>query len=169
MKKIWLFLLTFAFISACASYQPLLSVVSNGVYVAEVKMANPNKNVGERRIAQAVRQNLLKSFPVTNHQNYVLTVSIEETETTLAIEQDATAERLRLLLNAVVLLKQRDNKILSTDLSADAAFNVEDTPFSTESGRTFAREAAARTLSQVITQEVTLAVRAHQNQTMPKE
>lgn len=161
MKKT--LLLTTGLLAACSGYAPLLTTSSAGVSIAEVNMINPARNIGERRIAQGVRQNLLKSFTPQADAPYSLRVSIEEIETTLAIEEDATAERLRLVLTATTVLTAGEKPILQTELNADAAFNVEDSPFSTQSGRTFAREAAARTLSQVITQEVNLAIRAYEN------
>ncbi|MFZ2620052.1 MAG: hypothetical protein WAX89_04185, partial [Alphaproteobacteria bacterium] len=96
-----------------------------------------------------------------NQAAYRLEVSIEELNRDLAVKRDATVTRTGLDLQARVTLtpQNKADALLETTVSAQSAYNVEATPFSTDSGRVFAREAAADRLADEIARVVRLALR----------
>lgn len=150
-------------LSACG-YTPLYkdmdsSQMENIAYpsigIGEIVMDNIDYRPGERRIAQMVRQRLVREFTPTTYEVRV-DVNIEESVSELAVRQDATVERLQVNLVAqLVTLRTDDNAVdYTARLTSTAAYNVEDTPYSTESGRLFARETAAKTLADDIIRQV---------------
>ena len=144
------------FVSACAGYTALYDMPAESVVVAKVAMEKVEKNVGERRVAQRVSQRLRRAFP-DEVAAYRLETYIEETQSTLAVRRNATVERSQVNLAADVLLFKEDGStqpIFQATLSAASAYNVESSPYSTEAGRVFARQAAADTLGDEIVRMV---------------
>jgi hypothetical protein len=131
--------------------------VAQGERNPDSRMANKTKNVGMRRTAQTVAQELKLNFPNTGAAMDTLTVNMEEETNTLAVQRSAAISRAEIYLNGKMELVDADGKsLLKADLSASAPYNVEDTPFSTESGKTYARLTAARNLAAEISRRVYL-------------
>lgn len=148
-------------LSGCG-YTPLyksadtaIAVTMPPIGIGEIVMDNIDYRPGERRIAQMVRQRLAREF-TTENPTVSVNVRIEESVSELAVRQDATVERLQVNLYALLETQRvADNEIdYATRLTSTAAYNVEDTPYSTESGRLFARESAAKTLADDIIRQV---------------
>ena len=144
-------------LAGCAGYTPLYEKADSdaGIRVGDVRMLKVDINVGERRVAQLVTQQLNRAYPNGAADDLTLDVLIEETTSTLAVRRDATVERSQINLTAQVSLAKEDGeKSFETTLSSAAAYNVEDTPYSTESGKVFARESAARTLAEEVIRRI---------------
>lgn len=143
-------------LSACAGYAPLYGEkgeVLKHVQVADVRVENPDRLPGERRIAQLVRTRLNQAFTGKNADK--LTVVLDEDSTALAINRDATEERLQLTLQAEIMLESSTGDLIYRgDLATTAPYNVEASPFGTDAGRTQARESAARALAEEIIRRV---------------
>ena len=154
-------LISALFLAGCFGYQPFYSLETANASIGSVKMLNVNYNTGERRIAQKVRQRLIRSFPSTT-ADYKINIKIEETTGDLAVKRDATVERSQITLSAKVEIieEANDSIIFKTELSASTAYNVEDTPYSTDAGKVFARQAAAKRLADEITKVVRLRLEA---------
>lgn len=149
-------------LSACAGYKPLYNQIDQThVAPGQIEMQITERNIGERRVAQQVYQQLLRVFSRPDGATYRIDAVIEEKESTLSVQRDATIQRASLNLDAQVqLIHQETNKPAHTfNVDATSAYNTEDTPFGTESGRMFAREAAAKTLAEDITSIVQLWLR----------
>jgi hypothetical protein len=147
---------------AGCGYTPLYQALPGGAPVAigQVQVQNPKKLPGERRVAQAVAERLKLDFPRTDGTLDTATVSIREQTSTLAVERTATVQRAAITLIATLWIKTATGEErLNTELSATAPYNVENTPFSTESGKTFARQSAARNLAEEISRRLTLFYR----------
>ena len=147
---------------AGCGYTPLYQALPGGAPVAigEVQIQNPKKLPGERRVAQAVAERLKLDFPRTDPALDTATVSIREQTSTLAVERTATVQRAAITLTASLRITTAEGQErLNTELTATAPYNVENTPFSTESGKTFARPSAARNLAEEISRRLTLFYR----------
>jgi hypothetical protein len=147
---------------AGCGYAPLYQALPGGapVSIGQVQVQNPKKLPGERRVAQAVAERLKLDFPRTDGSLDIATVSIREQTSTLAVERTATVQRAAITLTATLWIKtETGEERLKTELSATAPYNVENTPFSTESGKTFARQSAARNLAEEISRRLTLFYR----------
>ena len=147
---------------AGCGYAPLYQALPGGAPVAigQVQVQNPKKLPGERRVAQAVAERLKLDFPRTDGALDTATVSIREQTSTLAVERTATVQRAAITLVASLRILSADGQErLNTELSATAPYNVENTPFSTESGKIFARQSAARNLAEEISRRLTLFYR----------
>lgn len=143
------FILLLVGLTACA-YQPIYSPeLSNRVSVGKVAMADAANLPGERRIAQHVHQRLQQTFPKAGN-SHVVHVTITESTKDLAVRRDASVERSEVVLSAKINVTLALNQSTQTTLKAAAAYNVEQSPFSTESGKQFARLRAAETLSDSI-------------------
>lgn len=144
--------------TACSGYTPLYQAnieAREQVMVVRVAALRADLGPGERRVAQLVGQQLRQDFPYKGDELDQLEVSIEERTTTLAVRQDATVERSQVTLSGKVYLYDSEGKELwRKSVSSRSAYNVESTPFSTESGRLFAQRTAAEQLAHEITQEV---------------
>ncbi len=158
------FSLTLA-VAAC-SYTPLYApvdgqTIATRVQVGEVRMTKfDDLNVGQRRVAQVMSQKLRQSFkgPV---EADVLTVGIKEESSALALRRTALVEREQLNLTATATLTSPDGKqIFTTDIATNTAYNVETTPYATESGKTFARLTAARNAADEIVRRIGLYYRS---------
>jgi hypothetical protein len=133
---------------------------SSRVQVAEVAMFNPEINPAQRRVAGQISQRLRLDFPHTNPSADVLTVSIEETTSALAVQRSASVARAQITLTGYVKLTNPEGaQLLNTSLSSKASYNVENSPFSTESGKTFAEATAAKNLAEEIARRLVLFYR----------
>jgi len=131
--------------------------VAQGERRPDSRMAQKTKTVGMRRTAQTVAQELKLNFPHSGAEMDTLTVYMEEETTTLAVQRTAAIQRAEIYLRGQMELTDADGKtLLKTGLSTSAPYNVEDTPFSTESGKTYARLTAARNLATEISRRVYL-------------
>ncbi len=163
MKK-FIFLTSFA-LTACTGYQPLYQQTKAlpGVVVGSVEMAQIEYNPGERRVAQKVAQQLNRFFKGGSANDLTLNISIHETINELAVRRDATVERSQVNLQASITLLDIEGKsVFNTKLTSTSAYNVEDTPYSTEAGKVFARESAANTLTDKIAERVQYFLRFQQ-------
>ncbi|MDD9912394.1 MAG: hypothetical protein OXR68_04195 [Alphaproteobacteria bacterium] len=159
MKKA--LLTTTLFLASCGGYTALYQPEQETqVTVGTIQMESAARNVGERRVAQRVNQRLRRMFTGTD-QAYRLDVNIDESTSTLAVRRDATVARAQLSLDGDINLYQTDkaDPVFSTTVTASAAYNSENTPYSTESGKTFARQQAADALADEIARVVWLALR----------
>lgn len=158
-----------ATVTACG-YSPLYapgagaSSAASRMQVGTVEVAQETKNVGQRRTAQTVAQELKLNFPHTGAQLDTLTVHMTEDTTTLAVQRTAAIQRAEIYLYGDIELTDASGKrLLKTSLSTSAPYNVENTPFSTESGKTYARLTAARNLAAEISRRVYLFYSTHAN------
>lgn len=159
MKKTVFALVAASTLTACMGYTPLYAPIKgevSSVYVDEVRMTEVEHNVGERRVAQIVANQLRQMFHGESSSDYAVDVSIKETKSTLAVRRDATDQRLQIDLRATVKLSKDGDQVFETILNSDAAYNVEDSPFGTDQGREQARESAARELSDSIIRRIAL-------------
>ncbi|MBI1363800.1 MAG: hypothetical protein GC134_07420 [Proteobacteria bacterium] len=151
MRKALLALCATLLLTACAGYSPLYkSLEGDGladVYVRHIAMQQVKRAAGERRVAQLMTQRLMRRFSGGPEAPYALEISVEEVLSTIAVRRDATDQRYNLQLNGRVYLFKDGEKVLDEILSTSAAYNVEDSPYSTESGRDRARQSASNTLS----------------------
>lgn len=147
-------------------YTPLYAPQMEGgtvaahLQVGTVEMATTKINVGERRVAQTVAQQLKLQYPDVAASMDTLEVTIKETTTTLAVESTAAVQRAKLTLDGSMTITDLNGKVvLRTAVSTGTAYNVESTPYSTETGKTFARLTAARNLADEISRRVVLFYR----------
>lgn len=168
-------LLAAALLSACAGYSPLYTPVNGEnlaqkVQVGDVFMTRlAEKNVGERRVAQVVHQHLRHDFGQTGGELDTLTVGIREDSSPLALRRTALVEREQLTVTGnITILSPAGDKIFNTEVAASTAYNVQTTPYGTESGKTYARLTAARNLAEEITRRVALFYRT-QGQTAAQQ
>lgn len=166
MKKTILLALSAALLSACAGYTPLYTPINGEnlaqkVQVGDVFMTRlAEKNVGERRVAQVVGQHLRQDFGEAGANMDTLAVGIREDASALALRRTALVEREQLTLTGeMVLTNPQGEKIFRTEVTTSTAYNVETTPYGTESGKTYARLTAARNLAEEITRRVALFYR----------
>lgn len=153
-------------LASCGGYAPLYapaagaSHVATQVSVGTVQMERiDEENVGQRRVAQVVSQRLRQDFAGSAAAD-VLTVSITEQANALALRRTKLVEREQLNLVGKVQLTSADGRALfATEVGASTAYNVETTPYSTESGKTFARLTAADNLAEEIIRRVALYYR----------
>lgn len=152
-------------LSACG-YTPLYApnmgaaTAADHAQIGLVEMASVKHNVGERRVAQAVEQELKLNYPNTGATLDVVTLSIKEDTTTLAVESTAAVSRAQLNLTGTLVVTTPEGKeVLKTTLGSATSYNVEATPYSTESGKTFARQTAARNLAAEVTRRLALFYR----------
>lgn len=140
-----------------------VGTVSMGVVRTEYAGGlSPDRNVGRRRVAQTVAQQLKLSFPAMGPAADTLSVSIDEDTSALAVQSTAAVQRAQIVLHGHTVLTSAEGKILfSTVIDSTAPYNVENTPFSTESGKTYARLTAARNLADEITRRLALYYRTH--------
>ncbi|MCP5405661.1 MAG: hypothetical protein H6922_05525 [Pseudomonadaceae bacterium] len=158
-----------ALLAACAGYTPLYAPASAAGNLAErvevgtVEMAYiREENVGERRVAQAVSQRLRQDFPHAGTDKDVLAISITEEAAALALRRTALVEREQLSLTAHITLTDPQGAVLYTGgVGSSAAYNVETTPYSTESGKNFARQSAAENLAEEIIRRLALYYHQH--------
>lgn len=154
-------------LSACSGYTPLYQITQNAtqsVSVGPIKMRDIEINVGQRRVAQIVRQKLLQSFPHSDGE-YSIHLTVEEETSSLAVRRDATESRLRLSLAAFLTLQNtKGDVVFKRDFTVSSAYNVEDSPFGTDAGRDHARLSA----SAMLVDEVIDIVNLYLHQNMPK-
>lgn len=151
-------------LSACG-YTPLYApTTAEGnqlpVSLGSVTVSNPQVLPGERKTAQEVSRELHQRFPSDDPNLDELTVSLYEDLGTLAVQRSATVARAEVILTATIRLTSKEGaEKFKTEVTSRAAYNVEDTPFSTESGRSYARLSAARNVAEEITRRVALFYR----------
>ncbi len=160
--------LTLAVTAASCGYTPLYAPgqgaasAAGRVQVGAVSVAQETKNVGQRRTAQTVAQELKLNFPHSGANLDTLTVTMEENTTTLAVQRTAAVQRAEIYLTGqLVITSPEGQRLLATSLSTSAPYNVENTPFSTESGKTYARLTAARNLAAEVSRRVYLFYSTH--------
>lgn len=127
------------------------------VQVGKVEAVQYRKNLGQRRSAQTVYQDLKLSFPNTGADMDTVEILIEEAETTLAVEKTATVQRATVDITGNVTLTDANGKVLlRTILYTSSPFSTETSPYSTETGKTFARTTAARNLADEVSRRLYL-------------
>lgn len=144
-------------------YQPVDGTLASGkVQVGNVVMDRlADRNVGERRVAQEVDQHLRQDYPSTGPSMDTVNITLHEDSNALALRRTALVEREQLVLTGRVTITSPEGKeLLKTDISSVTAYNVETTPYGTESGKTFARLTAARNLAEEISRRLALYYRA---------
>lgn len=163
-----------ALLLAACGYTPLYAPSEGGanaaqyVQIGNVAMAAVEKNVGQRRVAQTVAQELKLDFPSAGPDMDTATITITEGTSTLAVQRTAAVQRAQINLSGNVIITNADGKrLLNTNIATNAAYNVENTPYSTESGKTFARLTAARNLAAEISRRLSLFYRTHPGGTAP--
>jgi hypothetical protein len=156
-------LLPLACLLAGCGYTPLYGPESGGaaasrrVQVGTVEASNVKMLPGERRAAQRVAERLREDFPNAAADMDLLNVHILEQTSTLAVEKTATISRAQVTLDASLTLTSPAGKdLLQARLSSSAAYNVQDSPYSTESGKSFARLTAANNLAKEISRRLAL-------------
>lgn len=133
------------------------SPAASRLQVGAITMGNPARNVGERRVAQTVSQRLQLDYPAHGTGLDTLTVTIDETTSTLATQRTAALQRAQISLNGTMEITSPEGKtLMRTTLGTYSAYNVEDSPYSTESGKSYARLTAARNLADDISTRVAL-------------
>jgi hypothetical protein len=168
-------LLPAALLAACG-YTPLYlpgegaAQASAYVQIAVVEMELPERNVGQRRVAQTVNQQLKLDFPATGPEMDTATVNIKESTSTLAVQRSAAIQRGQINLEGTLTLTNpKGDRLLRTTLATSAPYNVENTPYSTESGKTYARTTAARNLADEISRRLYLYYRTHEKGFVPAQ
>lgn len=153
---------------ASCGYAPLYApgegaaTAPSKVQIGEVEVQQNTKNVGQRRAAQTVAQELKLSFPNSGTEMDTVTIYIEEQTSTLAVQRTAAIQRAQInLIGAVTLTNPSGDRLLVTKLDSSAPYNVENTPYSTESGKTYARTTAAKNLASEITRRLYLYYSTH--------
>jgi hypothetical protein len=151
------------FLLAGCGYTPLYtpnpgdSPAAARLQVGMVEMSAPAHNVGERRVAQAVSQRLQLDYPARNSSFDTLTVTIEEDTSALATQRTAALQRGQINLTGHMQITAPDGTtLMRTALATYSAYNVEDSPYSTESGKSYARLTAARNLAEDISTRIAL-------------
>ncbi|MBI1308560.1 MAG: hypothetical protein GC129_01700 [Proteobacteria bacterium] len=135
------------------------------IQIGTVEMEKAAINVGQRRPAQVVSQQLQLDYPNQGSGMDTANVTIEESTSTLAMQQTSALQRAQINLTGKLFIVDAGGKpLLRADMSTSAAYNVEDTPYSTESGKTFARLTAARTLAEELSRRIALFYRTRQLQ-----
>lgn len=164
-----------ALLAACG-YTPLYAPgegaaqASAYVQVGQVQMDLPERNVGQRRVAQTVAQQLKLDFPASGPEMDTAAVGIKETIGTLAVQRSAAIQRAQINLEGTLTLTNPNgDTLLRTVLSTNAPYNVENTPYSTESGKTYARTTAARNLADEISRRLYLYYRTHEKGFVPEQ
>lgn len=169
------------FLLAACGYAPLYAPVegdvaaASHVQIGEVTMDSitgvsgqpVTKNVGQRRVAQTVSQRLQLDYPQHAATLDVATISINETTGTLAMQTTSALQRAQINLNGTLTIISPEGKTLvRTTLTTTSAYNVEDSPYSTESGKAYARLTAAHTLADELSRRIALYYRTrHLNPT----
>lgn len=148
---------------ASCGYSPLYvpnagdTAASAQVRVGEVTMDKTARNLGERRVAQTVSQRLQLDYPARAEGLDTLKVNIEESTSALATQRTAALQRAQInLLGNIEITDAQGKTVLRTSLSTSSAYNVESSPYSTETGKSYARLTAARNLAEDISTRVAL-------------
>tara|TARA_R110000868_G_scaffold218576_1_gene468990 strand:+ start:136239 stop:136733 length:495 start_codon:yes stop_codon:yes gene_type:complete len=156
MKKI-ISLIVVLSLCACG-YSPVYKQTKElveSVQVREVRMVDIIRSAGERRVAQLTNKRLSQVFIAGEDSAYKLDITIEETKNTLAVLRDATEDRLEIVLQAeLTLYNTAGEKVFERSLSAEAPYNVETSPFGTDSGKDRARKSAAISLAEEVIHQV---------------
>lgn len=154
-----------SFLVSCA-YQPLYAPVNGQTLASKVQVGTvqmdrfEEQNVGQRRTAQIMDWRLRQDLPGSGGALDTLSVNIHEEASALALRRTSLVERESLTLTAHVELQDATGKkLFATDVSNNTAYNVETTPYATESGKTFARETAARNVAEEILRRLNLFYR----------
>ncbi len=125
--------------------------------VGTVEMGTGKLLPGERRPAQRIAQKLRLDFPDQAATLDLLDVNIQEQTATLAVEKTATTSRAEIILQANLTLTSPEGKVLlRTDVSASSAYNVEESPYSTETSKNFSRLIAADNIATEISRRIAL-------------
>ncbi|MFT7144110.1 MAG: hypothetical protein ACI8QY_000158 [bacterium] len=156
MKKTYIFVLALL-LTACG-YSPIYQHTKDAVQqvqVGTIVMTSITRSAGERRIAQLADKRLSQVFIAGDNALYTLSAEIEESTNTLAVLRDATEDRLEVVLNTDIFLKNKAGKeVFLRNLSATAPYNVETSPYGTEAGKDRARKSATIYLTEEIIKQV---------------
>lgn len=154
MKNVLLASLISLGVTGCFGYNPLYHSIQStfsDVKVEKVEMDVVEYRSTDRRSAQMLAQRLSQTFTGENTQDYFVSVLLTEEKNTLAVARDASDERLELSIWATVKLKDtQDQVVFQTRVEASAPYNIEDSPYATESGKERARLSAINVLSDEI-------------------
>ncbi|HEX2859174.1 MAG TPA: hypothetical protein VHP58_03135 [Alphaproteobacteria bacterium] len=149
-------------LTACG-YTPLYAPMAGGaasahkVQVGTVEMGGSKLLPGERRPAQRIAQKLRLDFPDQAATLDLLDVNIHEQTATLAVEKTATTSRAEIIMQATLTLTNPEGKVLlRTQVSASSAYNVEESPYSTEASKNFSRLTAADNIAAEISRRIAL-------------
>lgn len=163
MRKFFLTACVALTLAACG-YKPLYQEQASAlreVSIGTIRMNDVVRNVGERRAAQHVRQQLALTLPQSGGI-YRLDMVLEEIGTSLAQRRDATDVRRQLVLEARInMVNAEGESVWTYTSSAKSAYNVEDSPFGADAGRDYARETAARNLAQEVIHELARALKTN--------
>ena len=150
-------------LTACGTsrgFTPLYQNTGNPateVGIRQVVVTNPGREVGERRAAQIVGQELNRFYAAGAGTAYTLDIALTESWETLALRRDATDERFELRLLGRVSFYDPHGRLQHTAVATTRApYNVQTSPYATETARQNARETAARALAQEIQRRVLL-------------
>lgn len=145
-------------------YSPSSTTANLPLRVGSVTMEQVEKAPGERRVAQVVAQELALSYPDNRAGNSPATivVVVKEDTTTLALDRTAVVRRAEVQLTGTANVISAEGKtLLTARVATSAPYNVENNPFSTESGKTFARLTAARNLAAELNRRLALFQRTY--------
>lgn len=158
-----------SFLAACG-YTPLYAPgagsadAASRVQIGDVVMSHPLNNVGERRVAQTLSQQLKLDFPESSIDMDTVAITINEASDNLAVQRTAIVQRVQITLEAhIILTDPNGHKLLDTTTNTTVPYNVQDTPYSTESSKTFARLTGARNLADEVSRRLYLFYSTHKN------
>jgi hypothetical protein len=145
-----------------AQYVQIGEIAMGTVKATYATGMNDEHNLGHRRVAQAVAQQLKLDFPASGPEADTLTARINEDTGTLAVQSTAVVQRAQIVLTAfITLTSPNGHTLLHTSIASAAPYNVQATPYSTESGKNYARLTAARNLADEISMRLALYYRTH--------
>jgi hypothetical protein len=147
-------------------YAPITTTDARAVtlVIGAVEMETVDKRPGERRVAQVVAQDLMLAYPDSGAKAGAakVNVAVREETSTLSLNRTAVVQRAEVQLRGIATVVAEDGQtLLTTQVNTSAPYNVENNPFSTESGKTFARQTAARNLAAELTRRLALFQRTY--------
>lgn len=146
------------FLVGCTGYQPLYKKVEGGkISVNRVYMTANAQNLGTRRPAQIVEQELARHYPDGDGGQYMFEVALKEEYDTLAVRRDATDQRKQFRLSGTITFYDEQRRPVHTSvITKYSPYNVDDKPFSTETSLMSAREVTARAFADEVVRRVAL-------------
>lgn len=161
MKKLAC-VLSAVMLTGCFGYQPMYAKKSGDlsrVYVEKVTVSQEEESMGkgQRRVAQLMNRSLKEVFN-NNSGDLSLLVDVHENENALAIQRDATEERLELILTVTATLMNNETgkEDLRSVFDVISHYNIQETPYATESGVERARKSAASSAAEEVVHRVSL-------------
>lgn len=136
-------------LSGCFGYQPIYNKKNadfSRVHVEHVSAFQKEDYIGKgkRRTAQVMNRKL-KELLTSKSAEFALTVQLEEDENALAVQRDATVERVELTSYIEMTLHRQSTgeEVFKTAFDVLSYYNIQDTPFATEASLERARLTAA--------------------------